>query len=276
MDYFNAEKTRDNLVNWIKDWFDRNGKDKYAVIGISGGKDSTIVAGICARALGKNKVIGVLMPNGVQKDIGDSIAVCNSLGIKYIVVNINAGYKGIADNALTALKDYDDYTQLSDQTLVNLAPRLRMATLYAVSQTVKGRVVNTSNLSEFTAGYFTRWGDECGDFKPFINLTKSEVVAIGLTMPEIPRYLVEKTPADGLSEQTDEDKIGFSYDDLDTVIRGNVFSVREKVFGCQNPISAIPPETQKKIRDRMDMVNFKTKPNPIEVFKDIEFTEPQM
>ena len=219
MDYFNAEKTRDNLVNWIKDWFDRNGKDKYAVIGISGGKDSTIVAGICARALGKNKVIGVLMPNGVQKDIGDSIAVCNSLGIKYIVVNINAGYKGIADNALTALKDYDDYTQLSDQTLVNLAPRLRMATLYAVSQTVGGRVVNTSNLSEAITGYFTRWGDECGDFKPLINLTKNEVVAIGLTMPEIPRYLVEKTPSDGLSGQSDEDRLGFTYEQLDTCIR---------------------------------------------------------
>lgn len=219
MDYFNAEKTRDNLVNWIKDWFDRNGKDKYAVIGISGGKDSTIVAGICARALGKNKVIGVLMPNGVQKDIGDSIAVCNSLGIKYIVVNINAGYKGIADNALTALKDYDDYTQLSDQTLVNLAPRLRMATLYAVSQTVGGRVVNTSNLSEAITGYFTRWGDECGDFKPFIQLTKNEVVAIGLTMPEIPRYLVEKTPSDGLSGQSDEDRLGFTYEQLDTCIR---------------------------------------------------------
>ena len=219
MDYFNAEQTRNDLVNWIKDWFDKNGRGCKAVIGISGGKDSTIAAGLTARAIGKERVLGVLMPNGVQKDIGDSIAVCNSLGIKYIVVNINAGYKGIADNALTALKDYDDYTQLSDQTLVNLAPRLRMATLYAVSQTIGGRVVNTSNLSEFLTGYFTRWGDECGDFKPFIQLTKNEVVAIGLTMPEIPRYLVEKTPSDGLSGQSDEDRLGFTYEQLDTCIR---------------------------------------------------------
>ena len=219
MDYFNAEQTRNDLVNWIKDWFDKNGRGCKAVIGISGGKDSTIAAGLTARAIGKERVLGVLMPNGVQKDIGDSIAVCNSLGIKYIVVNINAGYKGIADNALTALKDYDDYTQLSDQTLVNLAPRLRMATLYAVSQTIGGRVVNTSNLSEFLTGYFTRFGDECGDLKPLINLTKNEVVAIGLTMPEIPRYLVEKTPSDGLSGQSDEDRLGFTYEQLDTCIR---------------------------------------------------------
>lgn len=246
MTYFKAEKTRDALVNWIKDWFGKNGPDCKAVIGISGGKDSTIAAALTARAIGKERVLGVLMPNGVQKDIGDSIAVCNSLGIKYIVVNINDGYKGIAGNALNALKDYDDYTQLSDQTLVNLAPRLRMTTLYAVSQTVKGRVVNTSNLSEFTAGYFTRWGDECGDFKPFINLTKSEVVAIGLTMPEIPRYLVEKTPADGLSEKTDEDRLGFTYDDLDKWIRArDIYTVDE--------------DTVAKIRAKWEGVKFKLK-----------------
>lgn len=235
MNYFNAERTRDDLVEWIKDWFRRNGTECKAVIGISGGKDSTIAAALCARAIGKERVLGVLMPNGVQKDIGDSIAVCNSLGIKYIIVNINAGYKGIADNAHNALRDYDDYTQLSDQTLVNLAPRLRTATLYAVSQTIKGRVVNTSNLSEATVGYFTRWGDECGDFKPFIRLTKSEVVAIGLTMDEIPRYLVEKAPSDGLSDKSDEDSLGFTYEQLDTYIRGTteeVFSIPDDVVNA--------------------------------------------
>lgn len=261
MTYFNAEKTRDNLVNWIKDWFDRNGKDKYAVIGISGGKDSTIVAGLCTRALGKDKVLGVLMPNGTQKDIGDSIAVCNSLGIKYIIVNINDGYKGIADEVRGSIKEKIGIEILSDQTLINLAPRLRMATLYAVSQTIGGRVVNTSNLSEFLTGYFTKNGDSCGDLKPLLRLTKNEVVAIGLTMPEIPRYLVEKTPADGLSEKTDEDKIGFSYDDLDTVVRGNF-------NGCPNPIDVLPVETLKKIQDRMNAVEFKTKPE--EIFQDIE------
>ena len=87
MDYFNAEKTRDNLVNWIKDWFDRNGKDKYAVIGISGGKDSTVVAALCARALGKDKVLGVLMPNGTQKDI-DGWLKYKNIEFKYHPISI--------------------------------------------------------------------------------------------------------------------------------------------------------------------------------------------
>lgn len=265
MTYFNAEKTRDNLVNWIRDWFDRNGKDKYAVIGISGGKDSTIVAGLCTRAIGKDRVLGVLMPNGTQKDIGDSISVCNALGIKYIIVNINAAYNAIGSEVDVNLAEKLNWTKgLSTQTTINLAPRLRMTTLYAVSQTIGGRVVNTSNLSEFLTGYFTKNGDSCGDIKPLIRLTKNEVVAIGLTMPEIPRYLVEKTPADGLSELTDEDKIGFSYDDLDTLIRGNV-------YGCRNPIDVLPVETLKKIQDRMNAVEFKTKPE--EIFQDIEFTK---
>lgn len=247
MDYFNAEKTRDNLVNWILDWFDKNGPGCRAVIGISGGKDSTIAAGLTARAIGKERVLGVLMPNGVQKDIGDSIAVCNSLGIKYIIVNISNAYNAINSEVDVNLADKLNWKSgLSTQTLVNLAPRLRMTTLYAVSQTVKGRVVNTSNLSEFTAGYFTRWGDECGDFKPFINLTKSEVVAIGLTMPEIPRYLVEKTPADGLSDKTDEDKLGFTYDDLDKWIRAR-------------DIDTVDGDTVAKIRAKWEGVKFKLK-----------------
>jgi NAD+ synthase len=157
MDYFKAENTRDNLVNWIRDWFDKNGPGCRAVIGISGGKDSTIAAGLTARAIGKERVLGVLMPNGVQKDIGDSIAVCNSHAIKYIVVNISNAYNAINSEVDVNLADKLNWKSgLSTQTLVNLAPRLRMTTLYAVSQTVKGRVVNTSNLSEFLTGYFTK------------------------------------------------------------------------------------------------------------------------
>ena len=221
MDYFNAEKTRDNLVNWIKDWFDRNGKDKYAVIGISGGKDSTIVAALCARALGKDKVLGVLMPNGTQKDIDDSHRVCEALGIKNITVNIQDGYYGIAEEVEDKVV-YDlglGIKGLSEQTKINLAPRLRMTTLYAVSQTIEGRVVNTSNLSECFVGYGTLYGDLAGSLYPLKNLTKSEIVEIGLTIPEIPRYLVEKTPSDGLTGFTDENKFGFTYDELDSTIR---------------------------------------------------------
>ena len=262
MTYFNAEKTRDNLIQWIKDWFDKNGPTSKAVIGISGGKDSTIVAGLCKRAIGKDRVLGVLMPNGEQKDISDSIKVCKSLDIPYIIINMKDYYDGLSELTLEALNSYDGkIRELSEQTKINIAPRLRMATLYAVSQTVGGRVVNTSNLSEFLTGYFTKNGDNCGDLKPLLRLTKNEVVAIGLTMPEIPRDLVEKAPSDGLTGKTDEDKIGFSYDDLDTLIRGNF-------KGCPNPLDVLPVETLKKIQDRMNAVEFKTKPE--EIFQDIE------
>lgn len=247
MSYFNAEETRDALVKWIADWFERNGKDKRAVLGISGGKDSTIVAALCTRALGTDRVLGVLMPNGEQKDIDDSINVCKSLGIQYITVNIEQTYKTLANYVEDAIMlKVKDIKGLSEQTKINLAPRLRMTTLYAVSQTVGGRVINTSNKSEAMTGYFTRWGDECGDMKPLINLLKSEVVAIGLTMPEIPRELVEKAPSDGLTGKTDEDKIGFTYDALDRYLRG-----------CGND-----GDIDKKIEDRIFSTLFKRIPIP--------------
>lgn len=265
MDYFNAEKTRDNLVAWIKDWFEKNGPTSKAIVGISGGKDSTVVAALCARALGKDRVLGVLMPNGVQPDIDDSHAICDALGIERIVVDIGRTYKTLAeyveDAIMLKFKD-KGVNGLSEQTKINLAPRLRMTTLYAVSQTVGGRVVNTSNFSEYVTGYFTKNGDNCGDLKPLLHLTKNEVVAIGLTMPEIPRHLVEKTPADGLSNKTDEDKIGFTYDALDTVIRG-------RLMGSPDPALELPMETLNKIANRRSAVEFKTRPE--EVFTDLVF-----
>ena len=249
MTYFNAEKTRDNLVQWIRDWFEKNGPTSKAVLGISGGKDSTIVAALCARALGKERVLGVLMPNGVQKDIDDSRAVCRSLGIPNITINIEESYKGVVNGVLNGLDSIylNGTNTLSEQTLINLGPRLRMTTLYAVSQTVGGRVINTSNKSEAMTGYFTRWGDECGDMKPLINLLKNEVVAIGLTMPEIPRDLVEKAPSDGLTGKTDEDKIGFSYDALDTYLRGR---------------GGNEGDVEQKIEARIFSTMFKRKPIP--------------
>jgi NAD+ synthase len=161
-----------------------------------------------------------------------------------VTVNIKGAYDAIGNATIDALGDM--VVELSEQTLINLAPRLRMTTLYAVSQTVGGRVINTSNKSEAMTGYFTRWGDECGDMKPLINLLKNEVVAIGLTMPEIPRDLVEKAPSDGLTGKTDEDKIGFSYDALDTYIRG----------------SRNEGDVDKKIEARIFSTMFKRKPIP--------------
>ena len=217
---FDAEAQRDAAVNWIREWFEKNGPESPAVIGISGGKDSTVVAALCARALGPERVVGVMMPNGVQPDIGDSEKAIGALGIKGYRVNINKAVNGVLEeiNDIDTFKNEPKLT-VSAQTLNNLPPRIRMTTLYAVSQSLGGRVANTCNLSETMIGWETKWGDAVGDFSPLARLTASEVVKIGLTMPEIPRELVVKAPSDGLCGRTDEDAFGFSYEQLDRYLR---------------------------------------------------------
>ena len=217
---FDAEAQRDAAVNWIREWFEKNGPESPAVIGISGGKDSTVVAALCARALGPERVVGVMMPNGVQPDIGDSEKAIGALGIKGYRVNINKAVSGVLEeiNDIDTFKNEPKLT-VSAQTLNNLPPRIRMTTLYAVSQSLGGRVANTCNLSETMIGWETKWGDAVGDFSPLARLTASEVVKIGLTMPEIPRELVVKAPSDGLCGRTDEDAFGFSYEQLDRYLR---------------------------------------------------------
>lgn len=210
---FNAEKVKNDIVNWIRDFFEINGKDCDAVIGISGGCDSSVVAALCVEALGKNRVFGVLMPNGEQKDILDSLRLVEYLGIDYTTVNIHGAFMAIKHEVRPALND-----QWSTQTSINLAPRLRMATLYAVSQSINGRVSNNSNLSERWLGYYTRWADNVGDFSPLGNLTKTEVIELGKELG-LPEDLVNKVPSDGLCGKTDEDNFGFTYKVLDRYIR---------------------------------------------------------
>ena len=219
---FDAVKVKNDCVQWIRDWFEVNGKGCNAVIGISGGKDSTIVAGLCVEALGKDRVIGVLMPNGVQKDIDDALDLVNFLGIKRMVVNIESAVKGVINGIHSGWKNPENMMfDISNQTKINLPCRIRMATLYAVSQSVNGRVANTCNLSEDYVGYSTRWGDSVGDFSPLANLTTDEVVAIGDALG-LPYDLVHKTPADGLCGKTDEDNFGFTYEVLNKYIRTGV------------------------------------------------------
>jgi len=220
MNSFNAKKTTEELINWLKEWFQENGKDSLAVIGISGGKDSSVVAALCARALGKNRVIGVMMPDGNQNDINDSIKLCNLLDIRNVTINI----KDIVDTEkrllLEELKKIGK-NELTNQTLINLPARVRMVTLYGVSQTLNGRVINTCNLSEDWVGYSTRYGDSAGDVAPIANLTVSEIKEIGIELG-LPKELVNKTPSDGLSGKTDEDNLGFTYDVLDKYIRTGI------------------------------------------------------
>ncbi|MBQ6906834.1 MAG: NAD(+) synthase [Clostridia bacterium] len=221
---FNAKEVKNACVQWIKDWFDVNGKDCNAVVGISGGKDSSVVAALCVEALGKNRVIGVLMPNGTQHDIVDSMKLIEHIGIRFVAVNIQDAYNGILDNIEAIfVPDIDGYedAEISQQTKINLPARIRMATLYAVSQSYNGRVANTCNLSEDWIGYSTRYGDSAGDFSPLSKLTVAEVKAIGYELG-LPQELIEKTPSDGLCGKSDEDNLGFSYECLDKYIRSGL------------------------------------------------------
>ena len=208
---FNAEKIKNECVEWIRDFFEKNGKGCNAVVGISGGKDSSVVAALCVEALGKDRVIGVLMPCGEQHDIDCAYQLVNYLGIKHYVVNIKAALEGLK-SALPA------ELELTAQSTSNMPPRIRMTTLYAISQSCNGRVANTCNLSEDWVGYSTRYGDSVGDFSPLSRLTVAEVKEIGYLLG-LPKELVDKTPIDGLCGKTDEDNLGFTYAELDRYIR---------------------------------------------------------
>ena len=211
---FYAERIKNECVNWIKDFFEKNGPGCNAVVGISGGKDSSVAAALCVEALGKDRVIGVLMPQGEQHDIDMAYLLVNHLGIKHYEVNIKDAVDGIVNSFPSDLEP-------TAQTLQNIPPRIRMSTLYAISQSCNGRVCNTCNLSEDWVGYSTRYGDSVGDFSPMSNLTVTEVKEIGRLL-NLPDVLVDKVPIDGLCGKTDEDNLGFTYAELDVYIRTGV------------------------------------------------------
>ena len=213
---FDVAKVTNELIEWIKDWYEKNGKGCNAVIGISGGKDSTICAALCVEALGKDRVIGVLMPNGIQADIGDSIRVCKYLDIKYVTLNIANAVEAELSELVKMENDFG--VQISEQTKINLPPRIRMATLYSVSQSMNGRVINTCNLSENVCSFSTLYGDHAGDVSPLDKLTVTEIKQVGHHLA-LPFDLVEKTPFDGLCGKSDEETFGFSYGTLDEFIR---------------------------------------------------------
>ena len=226
---FDAAAAKDACVAWIRTFFEENGKDCNAVVGISGGKDSSVTAALCVEALGKDRVIGVLMPCGEQADIDCAKALVDHLGIRHYIVNIKDAVDG-----LTGAMPFE----LSKQSTTNLPARIRMTTLYAVAQSHNGRVANTCNLSEDWVGYSTRYGDAAGDFSPLSHLTVTEVKAIGRLLG-LPMFLVDKVPIDGLSGKTDEDNLGFTYATLDRYIREGVID---------------DPDTKAKI-DRLHKLN---------------------
>lgn len=213
---FDAKKTKDEIVEWIRNYFRKNGPDCNAVIGISGGKDSSIVAALCVEALGNGRVIGVLMPQGVQDDIDVARRVVEHLGISSFEINI-------ADTVNSLLKSGRTGGVVdTKQARVNLPARIRMATLFMVSQSMNGRVSNNSNYSERYTGYGSIFGDTVGQFSPLGDLTVTEVKAIGAELG-LPDKFINKIPQDGLSGKTDEDNLGFTYEFLDKYIRTGDF-----------------------------------------------------
>lgn len=238
MNKFNAIKVKDDIVLWIRQWFNKNGNGCNAIVGISGGKDSSVVAALCVEALGADRVLGVLMPNGEQSDIDDARHLVSHLGICSTTVNIKQAVDSIVGEILNgwgyATKVQNPPKSLiSKQTITNLPPRIRMATLYAIAQTWNGRVANTCNLSEDWVGYSTRYGDSVGDFSPLSMLTTDEVVAIGKSCG-LPDELVDKTPSDGLCGKTDEDNLGFTYRVLNEYIRTGVCENEEVKHNIDN------------------------------------------
>lgn len=223
------QKRIDNLIKWMRTQVPEGGK---AILGISGGKDSTIAAALCVKALGANNVIGVLMPNGNQKDLDDALAVANLLKLQYHVINIGSTYDELCttiNRSIYLTHAVGNYIDKNPMVRTNLPARLRMATLYAVAAEYKNsRVVNTCNYSEDYVGYSTKYGDAAGDFSPLGGLTVREVLAIGDALG-LPHHLVHKAPSDGMCGKTDEDNLGFTYEQLDDYIDGDFTNVPDEV-----------------------------------------------
>lgn len=246
---FDPVKTRDRLVELIRETAEKQGFTRV-VIGISGGKDSTVTAALCARALGKENVYGVMLPDGVQKDISDSKAVCDALGIRCRTANIGGMHdalKAITGQNGEAAAEGEFDASPSRSADINVGPRLRMTVLRYFAQALGARLAGTGNLSETTVGYCTKDGDTSCDFSVLGRLTTVEVVEIGKTMEELPRELVEKTPSDGLTGKSDEENLGVRYADIHLYVRQG---------------SCGDPETDAKIR-RLENANMHKRRMPL-------------
>lgn len=246
------KRTADQMVDWIRKYFDTTANENTkCVIGISGGKDSSCVAAAAVKALGKDRVIGVMMPNSIQSDIEDSIRVCELLGIKNYTINIGDAYKALSEDIAREICGL-----LTPQYATNTPARLRMTTLYGVAAMIGNcRVANTCNLSEDLVGYSTLYGDSAGDFAPLSKLYVDEVMAIAEYLG-VPHDLAYKTPSDGMCGKSDEDNLGFTYDEIKQV--------------NENKITTATPETVEKVRNRIKAYGWKIQLQNLPCFKPFE------
>lgn len=231
---FNKKSVTEDCITWIKNWINSNGNNlSKVIIGISGGKDSTVAAALCSKALGSDRVIGVFMPNKIQNDIEDSKKVCEFLNIESYEINIANIYNIIKDSLWVALN-----TDITKNFETNTPARIRMTMLYSIASIIGNCFVcNTGNLSESFIGWETYGGDNLGDFAPLSNLTKTEVQEVGKYL-KLPDELVFKEPSDGMCGSTDEDALGFTYKELDDLIRKNRKGVNFSKILCMNTKSA--------------------------------------
>lgn len=223
------KEIKEALVEGLKYWFENEaGNAKGVVIGISGGKDSTVVAKLFCEAIGKDKVLGVLMPNGHQKDLQIAKEVCEYLDISYMIFDISGAYQDIVETAQlddlifvpedirVGNKEFETL-RLTKESLINIAPRIRMTYLYAIGQSIGYRIAGTTNMTENLLGYFTKYGDGAADVEPLLQLTCTDVINLGVELG-LPEHFTHKVPEDGLTGKTDEEIFGYSYKDIDVMI----------------------------------------------------------
>ena len=235
-------------VEKTQKWFQENNRGT-AVVGITGGKDSAVVAAILAKALGPKRVVGVLMPNGEQVDLEDSVAVAESLGIRYMIVDIHNAVRGITDHLVPGTyEDHDVGVELSQEAYINVMPRIRMTLMYAIAQSLgeHAAVIGTGNAAEIYVGYTTKWGDAACDFNPLRHLWVHQVISVGTELGVLETVL-HKAPNDGLCGSTDEQKLGFTYD---------------QVYLLASGTGTVPPEIAEKIHRRHALSEHKRAPIP--------------
>lgn len=234
-----AEKNLEKVLRWLADYKEET-KCKGVVLGISGGKDSTVV-GMLAKKIWGDNVYGVIMPNGEQADYDDAVEVASTIGIQHAVVNIGTTMNTLLLNIENVLGVnpngepdwFENAPKISEKALTNIPPRIRMTVLYAIAQTLGYRVIGTGNASEIFIGWTTKWGDGAHDLNPIAHLTCTEVVEIGKLLAkefELDEKFVSKPPSDGLTGKTDEDNFGFTYEELDKYIANDHSSLSEETI----------------------------------------------